>query len=277
MKTACHYAIVRFMPFVETGEFANVGVVLFAPTVRYFGFKLLGNRHGRVTGFFEQLNAKVFRTALRTFHDEMQRIEGMLKQTGKDSRFNDLGHDGTLRLWGEVVKPRETMLRFSEARMALADDPCAKVLELYQYYVERAFVTPERQEEILERVVRGWLRDARLQTQFHPGRVGNEEYHAPFPFIAGPEDKPEKIIKPLNLAYDDATRIIDHGNQWIMRINTLKKRDLLPGKVLFAVNGTADTTTSGKARREVLDELEGTGVIVAPYGQAQPIIEFARH
>ena len=55
MKTACHYAIVRFMPFVETEEFANVGVVLFAPQDRYFGFRLLGNRTSRITNFFEQM------------------------------------------------------------------------------------------------------------------------------------------------------------------------------------------------------------------------------
>ncbi|HVK54151.1 MAG TPA: DUF3037 domain-containing protein, partial [Burkholderiales bacterium] len=34
MNIACHYAIVRFLPFVETGEFANVGVVLFSPNAR---------------------------------------------------------------------------------------------------------------------------------------------------------------------------------------------------------------------------------------------------
>lgn len=36
------------LPFVETGEFANVGLVVFAPNARYFGFKLSGNRYGWV-------------------------------------------------------------------------------------------------------------------------------------------------------------------------------------------------------------------------------------
>ena len=112
--------------------------------------------------------------------------------------------------------------------------------------------------------------------RFHPARVGNDEYHAQFPFVAGTDDIPEKIIKPLNLGYADAARIIDHGGQWIVRINALKKRDLLPKKVLFAVNGPDDATACGKARREVVSELEDTGVIVTPYGQAQAVIEFAR-
>ncbi len=237
MNTACHYAIVRFMPFVETGEFANVGVVMFAPNARYFGFKLLGNRYARVTNFFEQMDAKVFRTSMSTFREELQRIDGMLKQMGTDRRLKTLDRDGALRLWGEIIKPRETMLRFSESRVVLAEEPRARMLALYEYYVERNFVNREYQEQILERGVRGWLREAKLLNQFHAGRVGNDEYHAQFPFVAGPDDQPEKIIKPLNLDYAEVSKIIDHGGQWVVRINALKRRHLLPEKVLFTVNG----------------------------------------
>lgn len=275
MNIACHYAIVRFMPFVETGEFANVGVVMFAPGARYFGFKLLGNRYARVTNFFEQMDARVFRAAMRTFREELQRIDGILKQMGTDRRLRALDREGALRLWGEIVKPRETMLRFGEDRIVLADDPQAKLRGLFEYYVERNFVSREYQEQILERGVRGWLRDACLLERFHPGRVGNDEYHAQFPFVAGPDDAPDKIIKPLNLDHGEASRIIDHGGQWIVRVNALKKRDLLPEKVLFAVNGPEDDTARGRARREVVDELQAAGVLVTRYGAPQAVIQFA--
>jgi hypothetical protein len=132
MKTACHYAIVRFMPFVETGEFANVGVVLFAPNARYFGFKLLGNRYSRVTHFFEKMDAKVFRAAMHTCKEELERIDRMLKLMGTDRRFKELDREGTLALWNEVIKPRETMLQFSESRLVLADSAQAKVRELFE-------------------------------------------------------------------------------------------------------------------------------------------------
>jgi hypothetical protein len=276
MNTACHYAIVRFTPFVETGEFANVGILMFAPNARYFGFKLLGNRYARVTNFFEQMDAKVFRSSMNTFREELQRIDGMLKRMGTDRRLKTLDREGTLRVWGEIIKPRETMLRFSESRVVLATEPRAKLQALYEYYVERNFVNREYQEQMLERGVRGWLREANLLDRFHPARVGNDEYHAQFPFVAGPDDKPEKIIKPLNLDYAEASKIIDHGGQWIVRINALKKRDLLPEQVLFTVKGPEDFTARGKARREVVDELEEAGVIVAPFAEAQAVIDFAR-
>jgi hypothetical protein len=277
MNFACHYAIVRFMPFVETGEFANVGIVLFAPNARFFGFKLLVNRHARVTNFFEQMDAKVFRLSMRTFREEMERIQSMRKEMGTDRRFKETDREGALRLWSEIIKPRETMLRFSESRLVMGADPRITLSELYQYYVERNFATREYQEKILERGVRGWLREASLLEQFHPARIGNDEYHAQFPFVSGHDDEhPDKVIKPLNLDHSDASRIIDHGGQWVVRINALKRRNLLPRDVLFAVNGPDDTTTRGRAKREVVGELTDSGVLVVPYGEVRPLIAFAR-
>ncbi|MGB2108952.1 MAG: DUF3037 domain-containing protein, partial [Marinobacter vinifirmus] len=40
-RFACNYAIVRFMPYVETGEFANVGVLPWIPKQKTLLFKLL--------------------------------------------------------------------------------------------------------------------------------------------------------------------------------------------------------------------------------------------
>jgi hypothetical protein len=268
MKTACHYAIVRFLPFVETGEFANVGVVLFAPGMRYFGFRLLGNRQARVTHFFERLDPKIFRVAMKTCQEELQRIEAFVREASLDRM-------GMQTIWGEIVKPRESILRFGDARMVLTDNPQVKVQELYEHYVEHAFVTPEREEALLERAVRGWLRDAKLKDRFRAARIGNEEYNAHFPFVAGPEDQPERAIKPLSLAQTESAQIIDHGGQWVMRIRALKKRDLLPGRVLFAVKGGCDDTACGRARHDVVQELEENGVLVVSYGDNQQLIQFA--
>lgn len=42
MKHACIYCIVRFAPFAETEEFANVGIVLTAPAIRRMECMRLG-------------------------------------------------------------------------------------------------------------------------------------------------------------------------------------------------------------------------------------------
>jgi hypothetical protein len=272
MNIACHYAIVRFSPFIETGEFANVGLVMYAPEVRFFGFKLLGNRYARVTNFFEGLDTKILKGSMNGLRDELERISSLLKQPGT------LNKDAQIALWTELIKPRGTMVRFSEPRIALATECHAKLLELYDYYVGHNFATKEYQEKLLERAVTGWLRNAGLQRKFHPARIGNDDYHAHFPFVAGSEEQPERIIKPLNLNYTDAAKIIDHGGQWLYRIDALKKRSMLPAEVLFSVEGPTldDPSPRSRARNEIVSELKSRDVLVVPHGSAQPIIEFAQ-
>lgn len=275
MTTACHYAIVRFMPFIETGEFANVGVVLFSPKTRYFGFRLLGSRYARVTHFFDQLDGQVFRVAIRQFRDELQRIDRLMQGLGTDRRFRSLDRGGAFALWQEVIKPRETMLRFSEPRVVLVDVPESRLEALYAHYVERDFVTREYQERAMENAVRDWLQEARLHDRFVQGRVGNDEYHANFPFVAFEGRVPRKVIKPLNLGYADVTRIIDHGGQWVVRINALRKRDLMPAEVLFTVEGAHDSSPQGRACDEVIGDLEAAGVEVTPWSDRRALIAFA--
>ena len=276
MNTACHYAIVRFMPFIETGEFGNAGVVLFAPSARFFGFKVLGQRVSRITNFFEQMESKVFRASMHATREELQRVSDMLKGLGTDRRFKSLDREASTHLWLEMLKPRESMVRFSESRLAMAADPQAKLGELFAYYVERNFVTKEYQEKALERGVRGFLKSAQLDTRFHEMRVGNDEYNAMFPFVAMDGEQPVKAIKPLRLDHAQPFQIIDHGGQWRVRIEALKKRDLLPGKVLFAINGeNSGESASARARREVVASLLDLGVEVQPASDRQALIEFA--
>lgn len=53
MKTLYQYAIVRFLPQAQTGEFANVGIVLCAPDQVVFEFRLAPARLARVTDFLK--------------------------------------------------------------------------------------------------------------------------------------------------------------------------------------------------------------------------------
>jgi Protein of unknown function (DUF3037) len=277
MNTACHYAIVRFMPFVETGEFGNVGVILFAPNARYFDFQLLGNRVARITNFFDQVEGQTFRTCMANARTELQRINDLLKGLGTDKRLKQFDRESALRLWQEILKPCESMIRFSESRVVLAQDPQTKLKELFAYYVERNFVTKEYKEQMLDRSVRSWLREVNLHNQFHTLRIGNDEYNAQFPFVSLQGDVPTKVIKPLRLDHLNPASVIDHGGQWRVRIEALKKRDLLPASVLFAVNGDLGDHQSpvGRARADVVLSLQDCGVCVTPMANRQAIVDFA--
>jgi len=275
-KLACQYAIVQFMPFVETGEFANIGVVMMEPKERYFGYKLQTRRVKRITHFFEDLDASVFRNTTNGLKIELDRFHNTLKAHGFDRRLktNDVGF--ATGLFAEVIRPRETIIRFSEPRAVLTDNPKETLKKLYDFYVERDFVTKEYRETVLEKGVRNLLLDAQVGERFHKQRVGDHEFGVPFPFVELHNKKPTRIIKPLNLGHDDSTKILEHGGKWEFRIRELKKRNVFPARALFAVEGPAGKGRLQNAYDEVLEMLRDTGIEIVPYHRQEAILEFAR-
>ena len=53
-EVVCNYAIARFRPYRETGEFVNVGIVLICPQVNYFGYLFEKRKYKRITDFFPE-------------------------------------------------------------------------------------------------------------------------------------------------------------------------------------------------------------------------------
>lgn len=275
-KVACHYAIARFAPYVETGEFANAGILLMAPKAGFFGFKLQTRRYKRITGFFEEVDAKLYREAMRALRDELERIHGILKRHGFDDRSSTINLDLARHFFNEVVRTRESIVRFSEPGIVLADEPKEKLDELFQFYVERSFVTRHYQETILEQGVSQWLHKAQLSERFQRMVIGDEDYQATFPFVEQIDQRPAKAIKPLHLAQNQPSKIMEHGATWLFRVTELKRRLKLPDRVLFAVSGPGDDDERRQgAFADIVGRLEDTGVEVTQYADRQRILEFA--
>ena len=206
-KSACQYSIVRFSPFIETGEFANVGIVMVAPKPLYFGFKLETQRYGRITRFFEELDRKLYTQAIYVLREELERIHGVLKTHGFDKDANAFDTNFAQQLFNELIRTREHIIRFSEPRVLLTEDPAEKINELFSFYVERNFATREYIETRLERSIRRWFNQERIADRFQRLPVGDDEYQAIFPFVEQINNQPVKIIKPLNLAQEKPSKI----------------------------------------------------------------------
>jgi len=274
-KIPCQYAIIRFAPFIETGEFANVGIIMMAHKARYFGFKLQTRRYGRITNFFKELDAKVFRSAMNDLNEELERVHGVLKVHGFDRHLKENDANFANGIFAEVLRPRESIVRFSEPRAVLADEPKETLKELFAYYVERNFVTKEYRETVLEKGMRRLLFQSEVGERFQRKRIGDDEFSVTFPFVETLDEVPTKIIKPLNLAQDDSTNILEHGGKWMFRMNELKKRHVLPERVLLAVDGPAGGGRRDNAYHEAVEMLGDTGVTVLPYEKQEKILEFA--
>jgi len=138
---ACRYAIIRFAPFVETGEFANVGILLLAPRAGFFGSELETRRYARITRFFGGMDAQTYKATMTMVGAELRHFEALLRERG----FHTQGDHGTIafaqEVFQEIIRPREGIIRYSDARVVMAADPGATLHELFQHYVERSFAT----------------------------------------------------------------------------------------------------------------------------------------
>lgn len=273
-KFACQYALLRFRPFVETGEFANVGIALIAPEARFFGFRIL-KRYGRITQFFHQLDRQIYLDGRQLFKEEMDRFALELRRLALDGRKTQPDIVLARNLFAEVVRPREAMLQFADQRVVLAEDPKATLLQLFDHYVERNFVTKEYQERLLENNVRKLLFNVQVGARYQREKVGTEDFAVNFPFVDMVEGKAERVIKPLYLAQGDSTKILTHGGQWVDKVRRLRKRNALPPKVLFPVTQPAANTKPYHAFQEIRQDLLAENVQVVAADDERQILKFA--
>jgi ribosomal protein L14 len=277
MKYACQYAIVRFLPYAETGEFANVGIVLTCPQTGYFDFKLL-TRVRRISAFFEELETSIFKNVRKSFTAELTRVRAVLTaaRANDDQQLAPTNKALVTHLFAEIVRPREAMIRFDDTRVVLTENPDEKLTELYEHYVERNFATKQYQERLIERHVHQVLRRADLMKIYAAKTLGNNAYQVRFPFVKMENNVATRVIKPLHLAQEDPTQLFDHGWEWLGKIRKLNKEKLLPQAVLFAVNppSISNTECTG-AYMEIMTELKKQNVTVIPYENTSELVKFA--
>ncbi|AZM72866.1 DUF3037 domain-containing protein [Xanthomonas vasicola pv. vasculorum] len=268
MRVPCQYAIVQFLPYPETGEFANVGVVLACPQMRYLGVRIAPHRRTkRVTDFFEGLQARVYREALRY-------IEGDL------NRFSDAVAHGQIPAnlaFDEITRPREALIRYGAARTIMSNGhPNDTLQQLYDRFVERDFATKEYHETAMRQRVDDLLANAHLRSYFAEAAVGDDSYPVKFPFVSIASEAPQIVIKPLNLTQDEPCKIFEHGNTWLGRVIRLRKHGQLPKTVLFAIDQAAEGEKRIKAAAEVTADLRSAGAIVEPLRHTDAILRVAK-
>ena len=134
-QAACNYAILRFLPYPETGEFVNVGVVVNCLRPCLFHFLVEERMPPRLKALFPHQNETMFEAGAAAMQQEMMRVKAMIRDP-KTCQF----------AFNEVVRPRESTFRFGEPRTILTDDVANLAEKLFKHYVRmETLVQPERE------------------------------------------------------------------------------------------------------------------------------------
>jgi hypothetical protein len=124
----CNYAVLRYLPNRETGEFVNAGIVAHCPEMNWCGYAGDENDVHRVTQFFPFVRAEDYLKQRIAMFKELERVRVLIIATPEERLARSI--------FQELVKPRESVFRFGEMRSAMTGDPAVLVERLCEQYVK---------------------------------------------------------------------------------------------------------------------------------------------
>ena len=273
-ELVCNFAVVRFLPYRETGEFVNVGVVVHAPETGTFDHQLaVGKRNRRVKGFFPEMDMAVYKAAVGSLDAELRRQRSLfdLLRMGPADR---IAGDGMTAFRG-LLRRRESLLHFAEPGMRLGR-PDGVLAALYADYVDRHFAKQADYHETvmrarLARELRLWGLRRRYQTD---QRIGDAWFNLTLPFVHFDGPTATVAIEPLDLDRPSATDIYNHGGLWVQRLRRLTDRRRLPPRMVMPVRFPAAVDRQPVAR-DVARELTEAGATIVPADDADRLRRLA--
>lgn len=223
IKTIIQYAVVRFQPYPEIGEFVNIGVIALDPKKGVFRFKLAERHSKRVTDFFHNLDRRFYLNAVSQIKLELEaRTKATLYDPGKASD-----------VFSELTKPKSNLFQFEQVGALKAVNIESAVDQLYSDFIGHEFARARGYEEQLKARVKLQLESLELDNPFVPYQIiGPGGIKTRFELVRVHE-KPEQVIKPFGFNDSDSGKLSDHTFnelkklEFARKLGQLEKKDIL--------------------------------------------------
>ncbi|WP_076418038.1 DUF3037 domain-containing protein [Colwellia sp. UCD-KL20] len=263
-----YYAVVRFMPFIETREFANVGVVLIEPKTGKFLFRLAPKRFGRVTNFFDDLDGQLYRNGIDVFAGELERVQEYFITHG-------LYGKRLVEQFNELTRRRESVIHFGDIGRVASTDAEQVLENLYQRFVVRDFVTKHYKEQQMVRTLKEKLTDV-LPVKYKEKTFKAGVYDIKMPLVYNFKQG-TSIIKPLALEQQTPLKAAVHGETWVNHMQRLIKYDIIkPENALFAIEKPKGKSDFIQVYDDIVGEIKDIGVQALNFENIDSVVNFAK-
>jgi hypothetical protein len=254
IKQACRYAVVRFVPYPESEEFANIGIVMAVPKTNRFLFRLEAN-DVRYSRFFKNLPKGLYKQLAKDLEGEYAVLQGLVS-TNKV---------GALQAFDRLVAPRSNIVAFGGQRTLLLQNAPEKELDrLFDHYVQHAFTRKEGHEAKLKRDVRHVIDELRLERPFkqHTFKLYEGELPVQVDLAQFVDDKVIKVIKPFYFDLTSKEGLWDHADKWIPKLVRLKRAGELPERTLLPLDHSIGNQSQLDALDDIKRELADLGTVI---------------
>jgi hypothetical protein len=255
MKTEFNYVILRYVHDVVSGEFANVGIVLVAPKIRFAG-ALCTERYQRISQFFLGASGK----HVRDVNSFMQgRIEELSEQMTLNSRQSEFPRNA-VELIQQVLPKDDSSFQVSELRGGLADGSRMDdtLRDLFDRFVEKYERIQERHTRTDEDIWRPFKRALdvkRVSAHLKPYLLKSR--HCEFEFKRVFKNGRLHVCQPISFDLGSEKEVSEKALLWFGRIEQLRE-DSEPFKAYFLLGKPTDPTLAPafKDAEEILQEVQ---------------------
>ena len=264
-KQAYNTGTIELMPYSEHGEFCIVGVFAVNAERRELSYKIMETQKTRrLTGFFPEMKRNIFTQTLKSIHDEWSALTEMVNTGRNTPELAMMDKLAGSDLLNAITYPREGIIRHKERGAIITnniDEWLNKAFTKMVLRRELSTILPEEQR--LTQQVGNYLKELKLKRYWKEKKVGNDIYHAHFPFTYTPvgQENVERAIKPLYLGQETSTKIMDHGDTWLQKVRRLNQFEMRPETLIFPVELPADLNSEQYAHAAIVtNDLQEEGV-----------------
>lgn len=217
MKTAYSYVTLRYVHDVVTGEFANVGVVLYAPEQRLLAARFTTS-YERLSAIFLRIDHTHFRALMRYLANRFEELSEELRDGLELPALTGLGE-----LVRRVLPPDDSSLQWSEPGGGFTENAEETLRDRFNRLVERyvrGSELPSRTDDEIARPFKATLEKRHLTQKVRQKRIEARDYQYEFQF--GWKNSVWHVYEPVSFDLMNPGSIVEKANTWLGRGTALQ-------------------------------------------------------
>jgi hypothetical protein len=211
------YCVLRYVHDTASGEFVNVGVVLYAPEQRYLS-ALCRTTYGRLSRIFPGVNAEHFKSLMRYIQ---AKLEEQGTRVGSELPLTE--HSNVLEFAHAILPRDDSSLQWSPAGSGRTDNPSQTLEHLYERLVmryEERQPAAVRSDEDIWRNFKRKLEERQVLQHFQPKKISVQDDDIEFQYAW--KNGVWHCLEPLSFDLTAAESIREKAHRWLGQIASLQ-------------------------------------------------------
>jgi hypothetical protein len=217
MKVPYTFTVLRYIHDVLSGEFVNIGVVLYSPKAKFLDARF-SLHYGRLSKMFSDVNGEHFRKNVRFIQERLQeegdRLLHQLELEEKSANVRELS--------ARVLPIDDTSLQFSPEGYGVTENPQKILEQLYTRFVEKYHEKSERHSRTdydVWKIFKKSLEKRSIISNLKPHKIIGKNYEYEFKYCW--KNESWHAQQPISFDLLDADDIVEKANSWVGRITSL--------------------------------------------------------